>query len=361
VSHDHDDVVLTLVGLSEDQSALVMADEDGQTFRIPVDDATSVIASRSPARIASRYAAAADAGRAARTENSMDQMRPRDIQARIRAGAAIDDVVAESGMDRDRIERYAGPMLAERAHVADLARDTEIRRDMASDVPLVRAVAERLTPMGVEDSSAAWDSWRREDGRWVVRIAYAIGRDERSGHWVFDPRARSLVADDAEARWLIDPAAPEPHDDERATKRRLAPVVALGAAAADDTDIDEPAPAIALVAVADDTDLEATSPEAALIGAQVDAALAEYERTDDLTAEADDALEELEHDAPSDLVDLTEQVQATLDELDEYDDATGEESQDAPASAPAPKPAKRKGRASVPSWDDIVFGSRRND
>ena len=74
MSHEHDDVVLTLVALSDDQTALVLADEDGQTFRITVDDATSVIASRSPALTAHHYAEAADA-RHTRSENAMPDVR----------------------------------------------------------------------------------------------------------------------------------------------------------------------------------------------------------------------------------------------------------------------------------------------
>ena len=77
----------------------------------------------------------------------MDEtMRPRDIQARIRAGASVDDVIVESGLDRERVERFAAPMLAEREHIIYLALDTELRRDFANDISLVAAVSERLTP-----------------------------------------------------------------------------------------------------------------------------------------------------------------------------------------------------------------------
>jgi hypothetical protein len=330
VSAEPEHVDLVVVGLSEDHALLVLIDEDGQTFAIPVDDATSAIAGRSPARTASRYATATEsAGRPRSAEDPMsnDALRPRDIQARIRAGASVEDVIAESGMERDHVERYAGPMLAERDHVATLARTTEIRRDMASDVPLSRAVSERLNPLGVDESSADWDAWRREDGRWVVRIAYTYGREERRGHWVFDPRARSLVVDDAEARWLIDPAAPEPADGERATKPRLAAVVALGGAATGTTPVAEPTPSV------EDVD--------------------DPEIVRELTAEVDRALERLD-ERTAGLPELTEQVQATLDDL-----AEDEHASDASTTQRSPRPAKRKGRASVPSWDDIVFGSRK--
>jgi Protein of unknown function (DUF3071) len=341
-----DRIVLNVQGLNPEQDALVLIDADGEEFSLNVDEATSVIASRSPARTASRYAAATDGpGRNRSKETSMaqtDTLAPREIQARIRAGASIDDVINESSMDRERVERYAGPMLAERSHVAGLARGTEIRRDMASDVALSRAVGERLTPMGLEEAAADWDAWRREDGRWVVRIAYTYGRDQRRGHWVFDPRAGSIIADDAEARWLIDPSAPEPAAEDRATKPRLASVVSFTAVATDD-DLPEEG--------AGDQDSEVVETTSATSLTSVEALADPLDVEDEAVA----ALHVLEQSSQQpeggtdEVIVLAGQVQATLDDLVDDDD-------ESPKSRPA---TKRKGRASVPSWDDIVFGSRK--
>ncbi len=45
-----------------------------------------------------------------------------------------------------------------------------------------------------------------------------------------------------------------------------------------------------------------------------------------------------------------------VDEVDEVDQAATESEED-PAPEPTPrKPAKKRGRASVPSWDEIMFG-----
>jgi hypothetical protein len=357
-----DRIPLSVMGLNDEQDTLVLVDGDGQEFSLSVDEATSVIASRSPARTASRYAAATDGtGRDRTKETSMahdDLLAPREIQARIRAGASIDDVVAESSMDRERVERYAGPMLAERAHVATLARGTEIRRDMASDVALSRAVAERLKPMDLEEPAADWDAWRREDGRWVVRIAYTYGRDERRGHWVFDPRAGSIIADDAEARWLIDPSAPEPAADERATKPRLASVVTFATVATDeeasddefdDEEVDEVVVDEVIVKVSDDIDFDESPAAPTLTSVEP---LVDPLDVEDEAVEALHVLEQTSQQPEGDtdeVVVLAEQVQATLDDL--VDDEP-----EAPKARPA---TKRKGRASVPSWDDIVFGSRK--
>jgi hypothetical protein len=249
-------------------------------------------------------------------EIDMDEMmRPRDIQARIRAGASVDDVIVESGLDRERVERFAAPMLAEREHIIYLALDTELRRDFANDISLVAAVSERLTPLGVERSSVNWQAWRREDGRWIVEANFVIGREQRSGHWAFDPKTSSLIADDAEAHWLIDPDASEPDSGDRG-RPLLATVRPINSRA--ETREPEAAPAQLI----DDTE-----PEPALKGEPTPAvsslALAE---------------------TPSQGV--PESVEEQLELVD------------APAPSPPAAP-KRKGRASVPSWDDIVFGAKK--
>lgn len=48
-------------------------------------------------------------------------MRPKDIQARIRAGASVEELAESSGVDVSKIERFANPVLLERARAAELA------------------------------------------------------------------------------------------------------------------------------------------------------------------------------------------------------------------------------------------------
>ena len=45
----------------------------------------------------------------------------------------------------------------------------------------------------------------------------------------------------------------------------------------------------------------------------------------------------------------------------ETDGATDESLDDSRADEPSGRPAKRKGRASVPSWDEIMFGGGKHD
>lgn len=318
---------LRFVGLTDDGSALIMAGSGDGTFTLPLDEVVATAVRR-------------DRPRPARLETEMDgALRPRDIQARIRAGASVDDVVAESGISHERVERFAGPMLAEREHVATMARSTEIRRDFAPDLDLEDAIAERLEPLNVERGAVSWDAWRREDGRWLVEASYAIGREQRSGHWSFDPKSSSLAADDDEGRWLIDPQSAEPVGVERG-KPRLASVRSLASVADPVSEADE---GVRIVEVIESVE------------------------SDDFTEESGEALTVLDAQSHADVSDIADEVEEQLTLVDHpRDGADGTDAEDSSKPAPtAPKPAaarqtKRKGRAAVPTWDDIVFGSRKS-
>jgi len=53
---------------------------------------------------------------------------PREIQLRIRSGEPLADVIAASGMPAERVEGFAGPILAEREHTTKLALSAQVRR-----------------------------------------------------------------------------------------------------------------------------------------------------------------------------------------------------------------------------------------
>ena len=58
------------------------------------------------------------------------QLRPREIQARIRAGASVEQVASAAGVPQQKIERFAHPVLLERSRTADAAqRAHPIRAD----------------------------------------------------------------------------------------------------------------------------------------------------------------------------------------------------------------------------------------
>ncbi len=203
---------LRLVGVHDDGEHLVLADSEGNQFRVPLDDGlrdaarpqgTSVVTT-ARARTVFDDGTRAASGTAPRRAVEVDEsMRPRDIQAMLRAGASVDEVVERSGWPHAKIERYAGPIQAERDHIAGMVRALPLRgRAGASDATFDERVSSRLTARGVDPDGVAWDSWKGEQGRWSVVCRFTAGGRERQATWLFDPTDRTISATDDEARWL---------------------------------------------------------------------------------------------------------------------------------------------------------------
>lgn len=138
------------------------------------------------------------------------QLRPREIQARVRAGEAVESVAQAAGVPVDRIEPFAAPVLAERAHVVGMAIVGTVRRrgEAASVRGLKGTVATRLLQRGLDFDDVAWDAWKRPDGRWVLQAAYESGSRHHVATFLFDIAGRFSIAEDDEARWLIEETTP---------------------------------------------------------------------------------------------------------------------------------------------------------
>jgi hypothetical protein len=137
-----------------------------------------------------------------------NQMRPREIQARIRAGASVEQLAAAAGAPSERIERFAYPVLLERSRIAQLAQRAHPVRTDGPDVrTLEEVVTETFRQRGHDVDSVTWDSWRGEDGKWVVALRWQAGRSENRAQWTFHPGAHggTVTAIDDHATDLIDP------------------------------------------------------------------------------------------------------------------------------------------------------------
>ena len=204
---------LRLVAVTPERTHLVLEDDDNEQFRVPIDERLTAVMRR-------------DHSRPGQLEIALDSpLTPRDIQARVRSGQSAQDVAAACGMPLARIERYAGPVLAEREHVAEQAMAAPSRRQSGGTAPtLGDQVAARLRDLHVADDSVAWDAWRTDEDRWTVQLSYLAAARERVALWVFDPRGKVLLPDNDEARWLVDEAQLERDETPPARIRRLAMV-----------------------------------------------------------------------------------------------------------------------------------------
>jgi Protein of unknown function (DUF3071) len=334
-------------GLSPDGSRLVLAGKDGQKYTVVIDERLEAAVRRDRARIGQVEIEQAGV------------LRPREIQARIRAGATAEDVAAASGLPIEHVRRFEGPVLTERAWVAEQAQATEVRRP-GGDLELGDLVAERLAGEGVDPADVAWDAWRRDDGLWVVIATFPIGHSTHVATWTYDSVSRTMTVADDNARALSAIDAEEPIHLVP-TRPALAPVAPL-----DEDEEDEPAAIIRPLPRLEPTDDADAEGFDEVLPDAVEEDLPESEGVDEEGGLADPEalLEEDEGDFPVD-EGLEPEDGVVLDEEDE-DDQGEEATDDGPTAdaedvplfdTPAPRPTPRPGaRPAVPSFDDILFG-----
>ncbi|GAB4099530.1 septation protein SepH [Sinomonas halotolerans] len=215
---------LRLVGVHEDGAHLLVSASSGEVFRLPLDEALR----RAVARPAPQRSAGGDGS----------AMSPRQIQAEIRAGATAEEVAESSGVPLARVQRYEGPVLAEREHMARRAQSVEVPgrlpshdvlRGVAAERPVTlgEMVAYRLSLHGVGADDVSWDSWRRSDGQWTVVARFPLPQgspstigEEPPAQWTYHPVHRTVANAN---RWAQQLSELEPLDGP-APRRRLAAV-----------------------------------------------------------------------------------------------------------------------------------------
>ncbi|MEU7475391.1 septation protein SepH [Lentzea sp. NPDC042327] len=190
---------LRVIGLDEDGKSVILEDPEnrGERFKLPADERLRAALRGDLARLGQMQ-----------IESGEAQMRPREIQARIRAGESIEQVAAAAGLPTHRVERFAYPVLLERSRTADMAQRAHPVREDGPDVQtLGEVVAHSFGLRGHDLSDTSWDSWRGDDGRWIVQLHWKTGRSDNRAHWAFHPGAQggTVTALDEAAVDLMDP------------------------------------------------------------------------------------------------------------------------------------------------------------
>jgi hypothetical protein len=190
---------LRFLALAEDGSAIVLSDENGGQYRLAADDRL-------------KAACRGDGVRLGQIEIMMDSsMRPAEIQARVRAGENPEDIARAGSMPVERVLRFAGPVLQERAQIVQRARATRCKPLADGLTPLLgEAVDGRLARTGIDPESATWDAGRRENGTWRVTVRYSSGRQSGEAVWVYDPIGAQVRPNDDTARDMLVGSGPPP-------------------------------------------------------------------------------------------------------------------------------------------------------
>ena len=214
---------LKVVGLDVDGKRIICeAADSGDKFILRSDD---------------RLRAAVRGDRSGSSQTQIDAevqsvLRPKEIQAKIRAGASVEQVASAAGVDVERVARFAHPVLLERSRAAELATAAHpVLADGPAVLTLLETVTAALVARGLDPEATGWDAWRNEDGRWTVQMAWKAGMSDNVAHFRFTPGAHggTVTAFDDAACELIDPDFNRP-------LRPLAPVAQL--------DFEEPEPPV---------------------------------------------------------------------------------------------------------------------
>lgn len=313
-------------------TVLIVSDDEGNEHSVPVDETTL---------------------RRLRTSSTAETPRvsPRDIQSHLRSGLSAEEVSALTGATPEQIERYEGPVQAEKDFIISSAQSVPTQHHVETDTGSITSdfgslLTLRLSELNV--TSQRWATWRDENGTWILKLEFVANSIDHDARWAFDSKKRTLQPLNSDATTLsqkgdlstgLIPKLRAVHTDS------VADTVIINQTVSDLRD-DE---------TQEDTDTQSatsSSPTADLLEA-LRKRRTERESTpawlrDDVAQSKDKATDTSVHSG--DTVSLDDSLHFT-ETIEVTDAITGNDSQ----------PQNRKGRASLPSWDDIVFGTKSDE
>ena len=377
-----------------EDGALLLTTDAGVEYRLPVTHAL-----RAQLRTAS-----------GETPATTRKAPPREIQSLVRSGLSSAEVAALTGADVEFVHRFEGPVLAERAFVLETALRvavsvaTEVAPSTGSGT-FGAVIESRLDAADATDRE--WTSYKDGEHGWVVRVSYVTQEVARDAVWRFDPKRTALAPHSGDAHVLsrhsADPGPLVPRlravghssDAESDAGGRFDTgafeIAPDRSDVVDDTVVESPAaerprvdPRSAASLAATNRDSAPTSPSSQAQTADLLEALRRRRGEREAARFTDDersahpstgsmrvidvpltdfGLPEGAPPAPRD--DETEQVDppapAPAEPRSIGSARRGRSRDPIPTSATTTPPKKGRGRASMPSWDEIVFGARTDD
>ena len=174
---------LKVIGV--ENGALLAASEDGDRFRIAIDE---VLQSRL---------------RQTQTERvNAPKLSPREVQAHIRSGMSAEDVAAVTGASLEYVRRFEGPVVAEREYIVSSALSVPVHTAIDPDpidenVNFGSVIRERLALLGA--TGERWASWKEPGGGWIVKLSFTADEIDHDARWGFEPKKNSLTPVGSEA------------------------------------------------------------------------------------------------------------------------------------------------------------------
>ncbi len=287
-----------------------------------------------------------------RSDAVSSSLSPRELQDAVRNGATLEELVETSGASFDFVEKFAAPVIAELEHIIESVRTLRLPSLVeGSGLEFGEFVQSKLAALNATDIK--WSTKRTDFNVWHISVSYQANGSATVAVWSFDPRKLVLSPENERAINL--------------GKRENAPAAFLGGLVADTS-----TPTVAAVAAVETTKLSlVTDPATTSISDEVSStlseptvdvaeqALTESPANEDapLSATADllQALRKKRAEASSEAQPQTMPIEIIAEMADESASAGPVQASDPQEQAP------KKGRPSMPSWDQIVFGTKTDE
>ena len=340
---------LRVIGV--ENGALLVAADDGTRFRIPIDE---VLQSKLRQSVP-------DPGNG-------PKLSPREIQAHIRSGMSAQDVASITGAPYEYIQKFEGPVMAEREFVVTSALEVPVRtagdtNPMDQPRTFGTAIRERLHELGAINER--WASWKEATG-WVVKLAFTASQIDHDARWQFDPKKQSLsplnteaitLSQQGEAAGALIPRLRAVTEADPDASRFDSGAFALR----DSQQFDRSEPVSIGRPRAEEREANHGNQTADLLEAL------RRRRGEREAASFEDYADDSRSMHPS-----TGSIRIVDVPLDPAPEAPSpakssptkspvDERQSPRQTAPQPRIGSKKGRATMPSWDEIVFGARPDD
>jgi len=312
--------------LGSDGDFLLLEDADGQRFRLLLDDSIRrAIRNESPQML------------------DQPKLTPREIQEEIRVGRSIEEIVQASGAAVDYVMKFAQPVLDELNHAVlnALTVRLEVPGDRFTN-PTTREFGEiikaRLASSGA--GIEKWSAMKAPEHGFYIYCEFELDGKQNKATWLYDPKRLALIPENETAISLSSGdriATPAPK-----LRPVQTPASGFTPALADTVEIVREQPAPAPVAVD-------TTPSSPL-----------YDTADLLEAlrKKRNEREQFEEQAQVPQTDFLSVV-PELEEPEEFVEELEAPKPQVPSQESQGSP--KKGRASIPSWDEIVFGTKTED
>jgi hypothetical protein len=284
------------------------------------------------------------------------------------------DVSSITGVPLEYIQKFEGPVLAEREYVVQSALGVLVHTAVDTD-PLAQGstfgsvIRERLYDLNAINER--WASWKEAGAGWVVKLSFTAEQIDHDARWRFEPKKMSLsplnneatnLSQQGEVAGALIPRlrAVNPADREPDSSRFDSGAFDITGGERNEQSRSE----TASVFEPREPDLSETLPQSAgENGHTADLLEALRRRRGEREAASYDD-DQPPTGIPSPMHPSTGSIRLVDVPLDNFAPPTGTPRATAPqpsVNATGPSPKSRKGRPTMPSWDEIVFGARPDD